>query len=92
MSQKKNLHFETLQLHVGQERPDPATGARAVPIYQTTSYVFDNSQGGISIRMNGTEEMIVRSRLDLPVCSVHVQWFGSRAETEMTHIDSLVCE
>ena len=34
--------FETLQLHVGQEQPDPATGARAVPIYQTTSYVFDN--------------------------------------------------
>ena len=35
--------FETLQLHVGQERPDPATDARAVPIYQTTSYVFHNS-------------------------------------------------
>ena len=40
---KKNLRFETLQLHVGQETPDPTTGARAVPIYQTTSYVFDNS-------------------------------------------------
>ena len=39
----KNLRFETLQLHVGQETPDPVTGARAVPIYQTTSYVFDNS-------------------------------------------------
>ncbi|MBD5237100.1 MAG: O-acetylhomoserine aminocarboxypropyltransferase/cysteine synthase [Bacteroidales bacterium] len=39
-----NLHFETLQLHVGQEQPDPATDARAVPIYQTTSYVFRNSQ------------------------------------------------
>ena len=37
------LHFETLQLHVGQETPDPATDARAVPIYQTTSYVFHNS-------------------------------------------------
>lgn len=36
-------HFETLQLHVGQESPDPATDARAVPIYQTTSYVFKNS-------------------------------------------------
>ena len=36
-------HFETLQLHVGQERPDPATDAWAVPIYQTTSYVFQNS-------------------------------------------------
>lgn len=35
-----NYHFETLQLHVGQEHPDPATDARAVPIYQTTSYVF----------------------------------------------------
>ena len=35
--------FETLQLHVGQEQPDPATDARAVPIYQTTSYVFHNS-------------------------------------------------
>ncbi len=37
------LHFETLQLHVGQENPDPATDARAVPIYQTTSYVFRDS-------------------------------------------------
>lgn len=38
------LHFETLQLHAGQEQPDPATGARAVPVYQTASYVFRNSQ------------------------------------------------
>ena len=38
-----NYKFETLQLHVGQENPDPATDARAVPIYQTTSYVFRNS-------------------------------------------------
>lgn len=43
MSEKK-LHFETLQLHVGQEQADPATDARAVPIYQTTSYVFHNSR------------------------------------------------
>lgn len=43
MAQNK-LHFETLQVHVGQENPDPATDARAVPIYQTTSYVFRNSQ------------------------------------------------
>ena len=40
---KRELHFETLQLHVGQEQADPATDARAVPIYQTTSYVFHNS-------------------------------------------------
>ena len=39
-----NYKFETLQLHVGQEQADPATDARAVPIYQTTSYVFHNSQ------------------------------------------------
>ena len=38
-----NYKFETLQVHVGQEQPDPATDARAVPIYQTTSYVFHNS-------------------------------------------------
>lgn len=41
---RTKLHFETLQLHVGQEQPDPATDSRAVPIYQTTSYVFHNSQ------------------------------------------------
>ena len=41
---QKQLHFETLQLHVGQEQADPTTDARAVPIYQTTSYVFRNSQ------------------------------------------------
>lgn len=40
----KKLHFETLQLHVGQEQADPVTDARAVPIYQTTSYVFHNFQ------------------------------------------------
>lgn len=40
---ERKLKFETLQLHVGQEKPDPATDARAVPIYQTTSYVFRNS-------------------------------------------------
>ena len=40
----KNYHVETLAIHVGQENPDPASDARAVPIYQTTSYVFHNSQ------------------------------------------------
>ena len=39
----RNLKFETLQLHVGQEQADPVTDARAVPIYQTSSYVFHNS-------------------------------------------------
>jgi len=43
MSKETKLHFETLQLHVGQEEADPTTDSRAVPIYQTTSYVFHNS-------------------------------------------------
>ena len=41
---ERNLKFETKQLHVGQESPDPVTDARAVPIYATTSYVFHDSQ------------------------------------------------
>lgn len=44
MDTKKNYRFETLQVHVGQEKADPTTDSRAVPIYQTTSYVFHNSQ------------------------------------------------
>ena len=44
MATERKLRFETLQLHVGQEHADVVTGARAVPIYQTTSYVFNNSQ------------------------------------------------
>jgi O-acetylhomoserine (thiol)-lyase len=44
MSEERKYKFETLQLHVGQEEADPTTDARAVPIYQTTSYVFHNSQ------------------------------------------------
>lgn len=43
MSTEK-LHFETIQVHAGQENPDKATGARAVPVYQTAAYVFDNAQ------------------------------------------------
>ncbi len=42
--EERSLKFETLQLHAGQEQPDPATGARAVPIYQTSSYVFKDSE------------------------------------------------
>ena len=41
-SEKRTFHFETMQLHAGQEEPDPASGARAVPIYATTSYVFED--------------------------------------------------
>lgn len=42
-TKNKARRFETLALHAGQEKPDPATGARAVPIYQTTSYVFEDT-------------------------------------------------
>jgi len=45
---QKQLRFETLQIHAGQ-KPDPATNARAVPIYQTTSYVFDSAEHGADL-------------------------------------------
>lgn len=58
----KNYKFETLQLHVGQETPDPTTGSRAVPIYQTTSYVFDNSAHAAA-RFNLTDAGNIYGRL-----------------------------
>lgn len=74
MSNEKNLHFETLQLHVGQEQADPATDARAVPIYQTTSYVFHNAQhasdrfhlkdaGNIYGRLTNTTQSVFEDRV-----------------------------
>ena len=57
-----NYRFETLQLHVGQEQPDPATDARAVPIYQTTSYVFRNSEHAAA-RFNLTDAGNVYGRI-----------------------------
>lgn len=71
---RKNLHFETLQLHVGQEQADSATGARAVPIYQTTSYVFHDSQhaadrfglrnpGNIYGRLTNTTQAVLEERV-----------------------------
>lgn len=56
MAEQKKYHFETLQLHVGQEKADPATDARAVPIYQTTSYVFhdfDNAEARFGLKDPG---------------------------------------
>ena len=69
-----NYKFETLQLHVGQEQADPATDARAVPIYQTTSYVFRNSQhaadrfglkdaGNIYGRLTNSTQDVLEKRL-----------------------------
>lgn len=74
MSNDRQYRFETLQLHVGQENADPATDARAVPIYQTTSYVFHNSQhaadrfglrdaGNIYGRLTNPTEDVLEKRL-----------------------------
>lgn len=65
----KKLHFETLQLHVGQENPDTATGARAVPVYQTTSYVFDNSAHAAA-RFSLTDTGNIYGRLTNPTQAV----------------------
>ena len=69
-----NYRFETIQLHAGQETPDPVTDSRAVPIYQTTSYVFKNSAhaaarfsladaGNIYGRLTNTTQDVFESRI-----------------------------
>lgn len=68
----KQLRFETLQLHVGQEKVDTATGARAVPIYATTSYVFENSQQAAN-RFALVEEGNIYTRLMNPTNDVFEQ-------------------
>lgn len=65
----RNYKFETLQLHVGQENPDPATDARAVPIYATTSYVFSNSAQAAG-RFNLTKDGNIYTRLMNPTSDV----------------------
>ncbi|HZF61326.1 MAG TPA: O-acetylhomoserine aminocarboxypropyltransferase/cysteine synthase family protein [Desulfovibrio sp.] len=65
MSEKKKPRFETLQVHAGQEQPDPATGARAVPIYQTTSFVFDDCAHA-EARFNLTNAGNIYGRLTNP--------------------------
>jgi O-acetylhomoserine (thiol)-lyase len=67
--QQKNYKFETLQLHVGQERPDSATDARAVPIYATTSFVFRDSAQAAA-RFDLSEEGNVYTRLGNPTSDV----------------------
>ena len=71
---EKNYRFETLQLHVGQEKADSVTGARAVPIYQTTSYVFENcehaaarfslqDEGNIYGRLTNSTQEVLEKRI-----------------------------
>lgn len=69
MSEKRTYHFETLQVHAGQEQPDPATDARAVPIYQTSSYVFANSAQAAG-RFGLTEPGNIYSRIMNPTSDV----------------------
>ncbi|MEA5084276.1 MAG: O-acetylhomoserine aminocarboxypropyltransferase/cysteine synthase family protein [Lachnospiraceae bacterium] len=69
MSKNREYKFETLQLHVGQESADPATDARAVPIYQTTSYVFKNSDHAAA-RFNLTDAGNIYGRLTNPTQDV----------------------
>jgi len=70
--QDRKLRFETLQLHAGQENPDPATDARAVPIYQTTSYVFANSAQAAG-RFGLTESGNIYTRIMNPTSDVFEQ-------------------
>jgi len=72
MADNKKLHFETLQLHAGQENPDSATGARSVPIYQTSSYVFENSAQA-ERRFNLSEGGNIYTRLMNPTSDVFEQ-------------------
>ena len=69
---ERELHFETKQLHVGQESADPATDARAVPIYQTTSYVFHNSEHAAA-RFGLTDAGNIYGRLTNPTQDVFEQ-------------------
>lgn len=69
---ERNLRFETLQLHVGQEQPDPITDARAVPIYQTSSYVFRNSEHAAA-RFNLSDAGNIYGRLTNPTEDVFEQ-------------------
>ena len=68
----RKLKFETLQLHVGQEEADPVTGARAVPIYQTSSYVFNNSEHAAA-RFGLTDAGNIYGRLTNPTEDVFEQ-------------------
>ena len=73
----KNYKFETLQVHAGQEHPDPATDARAVPIYATTSYVFKDSAQAAG-RFGLTEGGNIYSRLMNPTSSVFEERVAGR--------------
>ena len=101
MSEERKYHFETLQLHVGQEEADPATDARAVPIYQTTSYVFKSCQhaadrfglkdaGNIYGRLTNPTEDVLEKRLAALEGGVAALAFASGAAAVTTAVQGLV--
>ena len=101
MSEERKYHVETLQLHVGQEEADPATDARAVPIYQTTSYVFKNCQhaadrfglkdaGNIYGRLTNPTEDVLEKRLAALEGGVAALAFASGAAAVTAAIQGLV--
>ena len=101
MSDERKYKFETLQLHVGQEEADPATDSRAVPIYQTTSYVFRNSQhaadrfslkdaGNIYGRLMNPTQDVLEKRVAALEGGVAALAFASGAAAVTTALQGLV--
>ena len=96
-----NYKFETLQLHVGQEEADPATDARAVPIYQTTSYVFKNSAhaaarfgladaGNIYGRLTNSTQDVLEKRL--AALGIRIRPNTIRLSIGTEHIDDILAD
>ena len=94
-----NYKFETLQLHVGQEDADPATDARAFPIYQTVSYVFKNSAhaaarfgladaGNIYGRLTNSTQDVLEKRL----AALGIRPNTIRLSIETEHIDDILAD
>ena len=78
---ERNLKFETLQLHVGQEQPDPVTDARAVPIYLTSSYVFQTASMLLTdlvlrMQITSTDVLLIQQRMYLKKESQHAGCYG----------------
>ena len=96
-----NYKFETLQLHVGQEEADPATDARAVPIYQTVSYVFKNSAhaaarfglavaGNIYGRLTNSTQDVLEKRL--AALGIRIRPNTIRLSIGTEHIDDILAD
>lgn len=96
-----NYKFETLQLHVGQEKADPATDARAVPIYQTASYVFKNSAhaaarfgladaGNIYGRLTNSTHDVLEKRL--AALGIRIRPNTIRLSIGTEHIDDILAD